>query len=101
MMPKTSVRPAASSGVASATQRAVSVRGSSLSRMSGSPGGEQPAHPLAEALAPRLFSRDHGREAAAADRGDAVRDREQLVEILGHDEDRGAGVAQRDERAMD
>src|SRR5262245_1131900 len=99
-MPQIRVKPAANNGVASTTQRAVSVRGSSLSRMRGGLGGEEAAHPLAEALAAGLFGADNRREPAAADRGDAIGDREQLVEILGDDEDRRARIAQRDERAV-
>src|SRR5262249_32210003 len=100
-MPAPSVSAAASSGVANSSQRAVSVRASSLSRMGRDIGVEEPAHPLPKTLAPRLFRGDEGREPAAADGGDAIGDREQLIEILGDDENRGALVAQSDERTVD
>src|SRR5688572_23508761 len=101
MMPATSVSAAARSGVANSNQRAVSARASSLSRIGVRPGGEEPAHPLADALAPGLFRGHERREAPAADGADPVRDGQELVEILGDDEDGGARVAQRQKRAVD
>jgi hypothetical protein len=65
------------------------------------PAGPQPAHPRADRLDRRVAHRHRRRHATLRDDDQPVGDLEQLVELLADDEQRTAGVAQREQRLAD
>src|SRR6478736_7718461 len=100
-VPMTTVIASAISGEAIDIARDGSERASSRSMARARRALPEAAHPFADPLDRRIGRRDTRRDAAARDDDEPVADLEQLVELLADDEDRAAGVAQREQLAAD